>query len=299
MKVLITGGSGLIGKSITKELLNQNVEVVHLTRNKNSACDVKTYEWNWEKGTIDEACFKSISHVIHLAGESVAEKPWTMDRKRLIVKSRVHTARLLHKKIAELNIPLKAFISASGVGYYGAQNSKTIFSENDAPYNDFISKCCVQWEEAADQFNNTSRVVKIRLGIVLDKNQGALPKISSMINKGIGASLGTGRQYMPWIHLKDVVNLFLDSLENDNLAGVYNGVAPEHKTNAEFTKEVAAAMEKTIRLPRVPSFVVKSIYGELANLLLYSSKVNAEKILNTGFEFKYSKLKEALTNIYN
>lgn len=299
MKVLITGGSGLIGRSITHELLKQDISVVHLTRNCNSLAGVKTYEWDWEKKQIDTSCFKDVTHIIHLAGAGIADKPWTMRRKRFIVKSRVHTTRLLNEKVNELNLPLKAFISASGTGYYGAQTIDKIFDEKEPAYKDFIAECCVQWEEAADLFETNSRVVKLRLGIVLNKNEGALPKLSSFINKGIGSAIGSGKQYMPWIHLDDAVNLFIESLKNEKMKGVYNAVAPEHQTNKEFTIELAKALNKKVRVPNVPPFVLKTIYGELADILLYGSRVSSEKLLKEGFQFKYNELNKALDQIYN
>ncbi len=299
MKVLITGGSGFLGKAITKELLNKSIQVVHLTRNRNSISGVKTYEWDWEKGEIDEACFNDVTHIIHLAGASIAEKPWTMKRKRELIKSRVYTTRLLYEKIATLKLSINTFISASGIGFYGAHNSEKIFSEDDSPFNDFISKCCVQWENSVNLFQPLSRVVIIRLGLVLNKNEGGLPKVCSLVKKGLGASIGSGLQYMPWIHLNDAVNIFIECLNNEKFNGVYNGVAPEHKTNNEFTKEIAIAIKKKIRLPNIPPFILKTLYGELADLLLYGSKVNADKIVNTGFKFKYKRLKDALDEIYS
>ena len=299
MKVLITGGSGFLGKIITKELTHKNIPVVHLTRNKNSLSGVKTYEWNWENGEIDETCFKDVTHIIHLAGAGIADKPWTMKRKRIIIKSRVLTTRLLYNKINTLKIPINTFISASGIGYYGAQTTSKIFSENDEPFDDFIAKCCLQWEKSVHLFQPLSRVVIIRLGLVLNKDQGALPKITSLVKRGMGASLGSGKQYMPWIHLHDAVNIFMECLNNKNFIGVYNGVAPEHKTNSEFNKEIALTIQKKIRLPNVPPFILKTLYGELADLLLYGSRVNSVKIVNAGFKFKYQQLKIALDEIYN
>ena len=168
MKILITGGSGFLGSSLTQKLLSENIEVVHLTRDKNSKNDVKNYLWNWEKNEIDEKCFNGITHIIHLAGAGIAEKAWTQKRKNTIVKSRVLTARLLHSKIVSLNIDLKAFISASAVGFYGAQISEKEFNESDVSYEDFMGNCCKQWENAADLFIPISRVVKLRLGVILE-----------------------------------------------------------------------------------------------------------------------------------
>ena len=208
MKILITGGSGLLGSALTKKLLKKNIEVVHLTRNKSSKNDVKNYLWNWKKNEIDENCFTGVTHIVHLAGAGIADKPWTQKRKEQIVKSRVLTTRLMLSKIIELNLPISAFIAASAVGIYGAQISEKIFNEEDEPFEDFLGNCCNQWEKSVDKFETMSRVVKLRLGVILDKKHGALPKITNMVKNGIGSPLGNGQQYMPWIHIDDAVDIF-------------------------------------------------------------------------------------------
>jgi len=297
MKVLITGGSGLIGYKITKLLLERNIEVVHLTRHRNSRSGVKTYEWNWENGTIDFKCFADVTHIIHLAGAGIAEKAWTTRQKRFLIKSRVHTTRLLFDNIHALD-KLEAFISASGIGYYGARNSDEIFTSESDPHNDFIAKCCIQWEKAADLFTPVARVVKLRTGIVLDKENGAIPKMSSSIKMGLGAPLGSGDQYMPWIHINDVANLYIHALTSD-MNGAYNAVSAEHTTNKELTQALAIQLNKKIRLKRIPPFFIKTVYGEMADLFLKGSRVSNQKLLKSGFVFEYPDLKGALKNIFN
>jgi uncharacterized protein len=299
MKVLITGGSGLLGSSLTQKLLSENIEVVHLTREKNSKNDVKNYLWNWGKNEIDERCFNGITHIIHLAGAGIAEKAWTQKRKNTIVKSRVLTARLLHSKIESLNIDLKAFISASAVGFYGAQVSEKEFNESDVSYEDFMGNCCKQWENAADLFVPISRVVKLRLGVILDKDFGALPRIARMIKNRIGSPLGTGRQYMPWIHIDDAVEIFYNAIRNNEYSGVYNAVSTENITNSILTKSVGRVLNRKIWLPNVPSFILRFLYGEMSDTILKGVKVSNKKIKNLGFKFKYNKIDEALKYIYS
>jgi uncharacterized protein (TIGR01777 family) len=299
MKVLITGGSGLLGSSLTQKLLSENIEVVHLTREKNSKNDVKNYLWNWGKNEIDERCFNGITHIIHLAGAGIAEKAWTQKRKNTIVKSRVLTARLLHSKIESLNIDLKAFISASAVGFYGAQVSEKEFNESDVSYEDFIGNCCKQWENAADLFIPISRVVKLRLGVILDKDFGALPRIARMIKNRIGSPLGTGNQYMPWIHIDDAVEIFYKAIRNNEYSGVYNAVSTENITNSILTKSVGRVLNRKIWLPNVPSFILRFLYGEMSDTILKGVKVSNKKIKNLGFKFKYNKIDEALKYIYS
>jgi uncharacterized protein len=298
MKVLITGGSGLLGSALTNKLLKENIEVVHLTRSKSSKHDVKNYEWNWEAKEIDEKSITNVTHIVHLAGAGIADKPWTTDRKKVIIKSRVLTARLLQNKIEKNKTKLKAFISASGIGYYGARINEYIYTEKDKAHNDFIGNCCYQWENAADQFKPICRVAKIRLGVVLDKNEGALPKLSKFIKKGLGSPIGTGQQYMPWIHIDDAVNVFYNALIDDNYNGTYNAVASEHISNKELTKEIAKSINKKIRIPNVPSLIIKLIYGELSKTILLGVKVSNDKIKNKGFKFKYDKIADALKKIY-
>ena len=300
MKVLITGGSGLLGSALTKYLISKEIEVSHLTRTKSSKHDVKNFEWDWRKNKIDERSLEKVTHIVHLAGAGIAEKPWTNKRKKTIVKSRVLTARLLFEAVKKYNInTLQAFISASGTGFYGAITNDKIYSENDSYENDFLGNCCLQWENAASKFEEEYRVVKLRLGVILDKNEGALPKISGIIKKGLGSPIGNGKQYMPWIHLDDAVNIFYSAITNSNFKGTYNAVASEHINNSTLTKEISIALNKKLRLPNVPSFVLKFLYGELSETILKGVRVSNQKIKKLGVEFKYDTIKDALKNIYS
>ncbi len=298
MKVLITGGSGLLGSALTKKLLNEKIKVVHLTRTKSSKFDIKNYEWDWTKNKIDTNCFNEVTHIVHLAGAGIAEKPWTSKRKKIIIKSRVLTAELLLSSIKEKNILIKGFISASATGIYGAQTNEKIYSENDSHMNDFLGDCCYRWEKSTDQFKDVCRVVKLRLGVILDKNEGALPKISNVIKKGIGSPIGSGNQYMPWIHINDAVDVFYNAILNEKYNGTYNTVATQHINNKLLTNEIAKILNKKIRLPNVPSFVLKFLYGELADTILMGVRVSNDKIKKEGFEFKYDNIQAALKEIY-
>jgi uncharacterized protein (TIGR01777 family) len=299
MKILITGGSGTLGSALTQKLLKNNIEVVHLTREKNSKNDVKNYLWDWSKNEIDENCLIGVTHIVHLAGAGIAEKAWTKRRKNIIVKSRVLTARLLLSKINALDLKLSAFISASAVGYYGAQISEKTFIETDKSYEDFMGNCCKQWENAADKYNPITRVSKFRLGVILDKNSGALFKIARMVKNRIGSPLGNGKQYMPWIHLEDAVNLFYFAIMNNEIKGTFNAVSQEIITNKELIFKIGKVLNRKIWMPNVPSFVLKFIYGEMSDTILKGVKVSNEKIKSLNFKFKYEKVDEALRAIYS
>jgi uncharacterized protein (TIGR01777 family) len=299
MKVLITGGSGLVGSALTKRLLKEGIEVTHLTRTKNSKLGVKTYVWDWKKNYLEDNALEGVTHIVHLAGAGIAEKPWTMPRKRVIVKSRVLTARLLETEIRKAGHKLDAFISASGIGYYGAITTDEVYTETGPNGDDFVAECCLQWEDAANKFSDLSRVVILRTGIVLDKDGGAVAKIGSSIKRGIGAALSTGKQFMPWIHLDDMVEVYYQTLMNSEKKGCYNAVADEHIDNETFTIELADALRRRLWLPKVPAFVMKMIFGEMSEILLKGSRVSNEKLKATGFEFKYSKLRPALKSLYD
>ena len=298
MKVLITGGSGLLGSALTKKLLKNSIDVVHLTRNKSSKNDVKNYLWNWEKNEIDENCFVGVTHIVHLAGAGIAEKAWTQKRKEEIVKSRVLTTRLMHSKITQLKLPISGFIAASAVGIYGAQISEKVFTEKDKAFEDFMGNCCEQWENSIDKFESISRVVTLRLGVILDKNHGALPRIANMVKNRIGSPLGNGQQYMPWIHIEDAVNVFYKSILDEEISGTFNTVSSDYITNSELTNKIGNVFNRKIWLPNVPSFVLKFFYGEMSETILKGVKVSNKK-LKGEINLKYEKIEDALTEIYS
>jgi len=298
MKILISGGSGLIGSELTKLLLAKGHVVSHLSRSKSSENNIPTFVWNLAKGEIDEAAFDGVEAIIHLAGAGIADGRWTEQRKKIIIDSRVDSANLLYQKAKELKTPLKVFISASGISYYGMDTTENIYSETDPPSDDFIGTCCVLWEKAADQFSDLTRVVKLRTGIVLSANGGALEKIAQPVKFGFGAPLGSGDQWVPYIHIDDLCEMYLAAIEKENYHGVYNAVNGDHVTNTDLTKATAKALKKPLWLPNVPSFVLKTVFGEMGRLILEGSRASAEKVKKAGFDFEYNTLLESLDSIY-
>ncbi|MDB2384994.1 TIGR01777 family oxidoreductase [Polaribacter sp.] len=290
-KILITGGTGLVGKRLTTLLLEKQHDVVILSRNPKKKNE---YKWDISKNYIDEDAFINVDYIIHLAGAGVANKRWTDKRKQLIIDSRVQTANLLFKKIKENQIDLKGFISASGSNYYGAKTSEKIYTEDDNSGNDFLGKVCVAWENAALQFEQLGIPVTIlRTGVVLSQKGGALQK---MITPVI-SPLGSGEQYMPWIHIDDLCEMYAHCV-TQNCADIYNAVAPDFNTNKEFSKKLAKAVKRPFLPIKVPAFILKIILGELAVILLEGSRLSSKKIEKKGYVFQFNSLEKALANLF-
>jgi uncharacterized protein (TIGR01777 family) len=297
LSVLITGGSGLIGKYLTISLLKAGYKVTHLLRKENQSGKVRVFLWDAGKKLIDRDAFEGVDFIIHLAGANIGEKRWSRKRKEEIVKSRVDSARFLHKTVIDNRIHLKAFISASATGIYGSETSGKIFNENDPAGSDFLGSVCKQWEEAADLFSNSGiRTVKIRSGVVLEKSDSALSKLMTPGKFGFLIQTGNGLQYMPWIHINDLCNIYLKALEDSEMAGAYNAVAPQQVTHVEFMHVLAKVMRLPV-LPPVPGFLIRIALGEMSDVILKGNRISSEKIMNSGYSFLFRTLEDALYNI--
>jgi uncharacterized protein (TIGR01777 family) len=297
-KILISGGRGLIGNHLSKKLREKAYEVIILSRNKEKNTGISTNAEYSVKLAIEKETIVNTDYIIHLAGANISEKRWTKKRKQLIIDSRVQTAQQILDKIKENNQTLKAFISASAVGYYGSITSEKIFTESDISATDFLGNCCNQWEKAADKFEEMGiRTVKIRTGIVLSKTGGALEKMKLPVKMGIGSALGNGKQYMPWIHIDDLCDIYIKAIEDEQMKGAYNAVAPDTKTNNEFTGILAKVLKKLYWFPNLPAFVLKIIFGNMSDILLKGSRVSAVKIQTAGYHFKYPELEPALKDL--
>lgn len=296
--VLITGGSGLVGRYLTSLLLSEGYKVSHLSRNQSSAGKVRVFRWNPEKNIIDPVVFEGVDYLVHLAGANIGEKRWTAARKKEIAVSRVESAKFLHKTVTENKLPLKAFISASATGYYGSVTSDHICSEEDSPGNDFLGNTCRLWEEAADLFHASAiRTVKIRSGVVLEKSDSALSKMMNAARFGFLVRTGSGKQYMPWIHISDLCSIYLTAIKNQNLSGALNAVSPQHSTHKEFVKTLAHIMQKPVFPLPVPAFILHAALGEMADVILKGSRVSGQKIISAGYTFLFPDLEIALKNI--
>ncbi|MEH0157715.1 TIGR01777 family oxidoreductase [Limibacter armeniacum] len=295
--VLITGGTGLVGSRLTELLFNKGYNVSYLSRSKKEDPNIDYYVWDTSKGYIEDGAIEKADFIVHLAGTNVADKRWTDQQKKKILKSRIQTATLLAEKIQTSSHKPEAFISASAVGYYGHTNN-VLMQESAKPGKDFLAEVCVAWENAADLIAQQGiRTAKIRVGIVLAKNGGALDKMSTTARFLMGAPLGNGKQYLSWIHIDDLANMFIHAIENPNMEGPYNGVAPNPVTNEEMTKAIGETLHRPVILPNVPSFALKLMMGEMAEMLLHGTKASSEKIEKAGFQFLYPELKPALMKL--
>lgn len=293
MNILLTGGSGLIGSELTKILIENGHQVRILTREK----EIEHPFYHWDKDTIDEKVFENLDGIIHLAGSLIAKR-WTNSYKKEIFLSRIDTSNLLFEYVKKLEIPLKFFISASGTAYYGQITSNKIFKESDEPNIDFLGKVCVAWENAAYQFEKIgARVVCLRTSLVLSKNSEGFKLLKKPIQLGIGANLGDGKQWMPWIHITDLIQIYAQAVDNDKIQGSYNASSPQYINHSEFNHTLARKMNKPFFIPNIPAFVMKLVLGEMSSLVLNGSRIDATKIQETGFEFQYSTLEKALEEL--
>jgi len=297
--ILITGGTGLVGKRLSKLLLQKGYHIAFLSRNGGVTTEgINKFEWNLKTKTIDKAAIDWCDSIINLAGSNVGEGRWTKNRKKEIYDSRIESVKLLLKSCELYNKKLTTFVSASAIGIYGFNDSDEFFDENSDFANDFLAKVTKDWEAEMDKFTKqTERIIKLRIGVVLAKEGGALPKIIKPIQMCAGAPLGNGNQMMSWIHINDLCKLFIESLENETYTGAYNAVAPIPVSNKEFTKSVAKLLNKPLFLPNVPSFVLKTLLGEMSLIAIKGSNVSAQKLMNQGFNFDFENHESALKDI--
>lgn len=300
LTVLITGAKGLIGVPLVNLLLSQGNVIHTLSRNptnKNPA--VKEFGWDVENGDIDERSMEGVDAIIHLAGENIGAKPWTRKRKHIIISSRTKSLELLCQAVkTNKDSRVKTLISASAVGYYGDRQDE-VLTEDSPPGTGFLADTCVQWEQSADLATTLGlRVVKLRTGVVLAKDGGALPKIAGPVKSGFGTILGSGKQWMPWVHLQDAVNAYVHALNNEQMEGSYNLSSPHPATNKAFTETLAAILKKKIWLPNVPDFALRIALGEMKAIVLSSNRTDATKMQATGFTYIYQFLPEALDDLY-
>ncbi|WP_452600027.1 TIGR01777 family oxidoreductase [Pontimicrobium sp. MEBiC01747] len=299
MRVLITGATGLIGKEIVEKCHNKGIAVNYLTTNKSKISKNENYKgfyWNIETNTIDVDCIKDVDVIIHLVGASISKR-WTDKQRKAILDSRIKTTALLHNTLKNNEHSVSHIISASAIGYYPDSLTK-YYTEQDKDVNtSFLGEIVQKWEAAVDDFKTLNiAIAKIRIGIVFSSKGGAFPQLSKPIKYGVGAAMGTGKQWMSWIHIADLTNIFMHVLKH-KLEGVYNAVAPNPSTNMEVTKAIAKQVKRPLLLPNIPRFIMALVLGDMHAILFQSQRVSSQKIEENGFNFKYYTLNTALSEL--
>jgi len=312
--ILITGGTGMVGRALTKALLEKGYSVIVMGRGGirdavlRQAQDDSRLEfakWYVEKQEIDAAAVAKADYIVHLAGAGVADKRWTTKRKKEIVDSRVKSGALLVHSLKTIHNKVKAMISASAIGWYGADDPihdlspDRMFVESDKAADDFLGQTCKQWEESIEPVGALGkRLVKLRIGIVLSTEGGALKEFLKPLRFGVASVLGSGKQIISWIHIDDLVNMFITAIEREDIHGLYNAVAPSPVSNKELILTLAKARNKFYIPVPVPSFLLKIMLGEMSIEILKSATVSSAKAQKVGFTFQYSDINTALKSFF-
>lgn len=298
MTILITGATGLIGTELSQQLVQSGHTIHYLTTSKQKCISEPHYKgfyWNIARKEIDTACLEGVDVIVHLAGASIAKR-WTRKYREEIISSRIDSANLLFDALSRSNTKIKHFISASGTAIY-PESYSTLYSENNVDTaSGFLADVVKQWEATADKFLIFGKVTKVRTGVVLSSKGGALQPILKPIAWGFGSYMGSGNQYMSWIHIQDLVSVYHYSIENA-LEGVVNGVAEEPVTNKKLTQCIANLVKKPLILPAIPAFMLKLMLGQMSELILKSEKVTCQKLKNTEFGFTFKTIDKALIEI--
>lgn len=299
--VLITGGTGIVGKQLSMILLNQGFEVSILSRsgNQDTFPGVNTCYWDPDRKEVDHKLIRKCEYIIHLAGANIGDKRWTRNRKQQIIRSRIESADLILQSIIGRDHKLKAYISASAIGYYGSVTTDMVFNEEDDSAEDFLGSTCKLWEQSADGFTDLGiRVVKVRTGVVFSDEGGVLPKLRIPVKATLGSAIGSGKQYIPWIHIEDLCNIYLRAIQDEDMQGAYNAVAPEHITNIELVRKFSETLGKPFWFPGIPSWIFRLAFGEMSVMLLNGSRISSDKIVRSGYRFQFPNTETALKDLY-
>lgn len=300
--VIITGGTGLIGTALTKLLLERGYRVIILTRRpeKGNNSEVTYARWNIDEQTIDKTAIEQADYIIHLAGANVGEKRWTSSRKREIIDSRTKSSELLFNTLKTTPNKVRKVISASATGYYG-EYTDHVFTESDPAATDYLGTTTEAWEKSISQVTTLGKkLVIFRSGLVLSRDGGAMKEFYKPLRFGFATVLGSGDQYISWIHIHDIVRLFFNAIVNDKLTGIYNAVGPNPVTNKELILTMARiAKGRSFMTVYVPAFVLKLALGEMSVEVLKSMRASASAIQQTGFQFSYPTIKEAMEQLFS
>ncbi|MBK8194593.1 MAG: TIGR01777 family protein [Lewinellaceae bacterium] len=294
--ILLAGGTGLIGRRLSEMLRAEGHTVRILTRKPQNKAQ---FSWNPATGSMDASALQGVDYVINLAGAGIADKRWTAHRKKEIIESREQSAHTLRVAFLQSGIKPKAYLSSSAIGYYGNSGEQWM-TETSAPVDSsFLVECCRRWEAAADEVAALGiRTVKLRIGVVLAKEGGALAEFVKPLRFGVGGYFADGQAWYSWVHLDDVCRMFIWAIENQQVSGVFNAVAPNPVRNRDLVKAIAHAMHQPALIVPGPAFAMKFLLGEMAAVILNSNKVSAEKIQQAGFRFQHPEIQEALKQIF-
>lgn len=291
--VLIAGGSGMVGNRLTRLLLERDYCVSWLSRSRQHKSSFPVYHWDPGQGTMEGSAIEQADYVINLSGANLNSR-WTASRKKLILESRVKSTDLLFKALKERPNKVQTYLSASGISYYGDTGEEWMTEEFPAADN-FLGTVCRLWEDSACQMESLGiRTVRIRTGMVLSASGGALPVLARPVKAGFGAALGSGKQWVSWIHLDDLCRLYIHAIEKPDINGAYNGVAPEPVRHQELIRSIAHTLRKPLWLPNVPAFALRAALGEMSSVVLDSTRVSARRTLASSFRFQLPELLPAL-----
>lgn len=300
--ILISGGSGLIGKVLSHALIQKGYEVIILSRRQRSHKDYRYAIWNIDKGEIDRDAIRQADHIIHLAGEGVADKRWTAKRKKEILESRTKSSALLLKALSEIPNKVSSFISSSAIGWYGPDPvvpNPVPFTEEKPASHDFLGSVCQAWEDSVKPVEAMGkRLIIFRTGVVLSRQGGALKEFLKPVNLGVASIFGNGKQMISWIHIDDLCRLYIKAIEDSNMHGVYNAVATMPVTNKTLMQSLAKKVKGNFFMPfYIPSFLLRTILGEMSVEILKSATVSSQKLRN-DFQFLYPSITAALDNLF-
>ncbi|TDN36814.1 TIGR01777 family oxidoreductase [Hymenobacter sp. UV11] len=299
MNILLTGGTGLIGTRLSAVLAEAGHHVAHVSRTLAPGSSCRTFQWDPAAGTIDPAAVPFAEAVVNLAGANVGEGQWTTARKQELLASRVDGLALLHRELAKPGHRVRTVVSASAIGLYGTTGDALVTEDTPPVGHDLLADLTQAWEQAAAPLAALGlRVVVPRIGVVLSLAGGALPALAGPVQRGFGAPLGSGQQWLSWIHMDDLCRLLLAMLTDDAWQGAYNAVAPSPATNTTFTTALAEVLHCPLLLPKIPAFMLQLAMGEQSELVLTGKRVSAAKVLAQGFAFEFPGLREALQALY-
>lgn len=297
--VLITGGTGTIGRRLSHLLQQQGYGVSHLSRGTTAMPGVNTYQWDIKRGSLDPRAIQTADHIIHLAGAGIADERWSSARKNEILSSRTQSTELLAQALASNAHRVTSFVASSAIGYYGGDTGDRPLTETSKGGSDFLAQVVRAWERSEEQVAALGiRTVKFRTGVVLTMDGGALPKLAQPVRLGAGVAIGSGQQYISWIHIDDLCRMYIQALSDASWQGTYNAVAPQPVTNETLTRAIARVLHRPLVLPNVPAFAIKLLYGELAITVTGGNYVLNKRISEeTRFQYQFSDLDYALENL--